>query len=104
MVEAKLEEVDRLHRKMSRFELRQNRGRRDDPENEWREPCPFMHNRQKKRKAALTLTDKINIAYKVLIEHDKMLDVAKEFRITKTGGSHIVSKFQKNKAAFDEML
>ena len=57
---------------MSRFELRQNRGRHDDPENEWREPCPFMLNRQKKSKAALTLTDKINIAYKVLIEHDKV--------------------------------
>ena len=104
MVDAKLEEVDRLHRKMSRFELRQNRSRRDDPENEWREPCPFMLNRQKKRKAALTLTDKIHIAYKVLIEHDKVDDVAKEFRITRTGVSHIVSKIKKNKAAFDEML
>ena len=72
MVDAKLEEVDRLHTKMSRFEVRQNRGRRDDPENEWREPCAFMLNRQKKRKAALTLTDKINIAYKVLIEYDKI--------------------------------
>ena len=61
-----------------------------------------MLNRQKKRKAALTLTDKINIAYKVLIEYDKILDVAKEFRFTKAGVSGIVSKIQKNKAAFDE--
>ena len=104
MVDAKLEEVDRLHKKMSRFEVRQNRGRRDDPENEWREPCAFMLNRQKKRKAALTLTDKINIAYKVLIEYDKIQDVAKEFRITKSVVSGIVTKIQKNKAAFDEML
>ena len=104
MIDVKLQEVDRLHRKMSRFELRQNRGRRDDPENEWREPCAFMHYRQKKRKAALTLTDKISIAYKVLIEYDKMEDVAKEFRITRTGVSNIVSKIKKNKAAFDEML
>ena len=63
-----------------------------------------MHYRQKKRKAALTLTDKINIAYKVLIEYDKVEDVAKEFRITRTGVSNIVSKIKKNKAAFDEML
>ena len=63
-----------------------------------------MLNRQKKRKAALTLTDKINIAYKVLIEYDKIQDVAKEFRITKQGISSIVIKFQKNKAAFEEML
>ena len=35
-----------------------------------------------RRRGALTLIDKINIVYKIVIEHEMMKDVAKEYRVS----------------------
>ena len=62
-----------------------------------------MLKRKKKSKPPLTPQDKVAITLKILVEFEKVADVAKEFRVSQSYISQIVSKIKKNKAAFDEL-
>ena len=99
----KIEEVERISKKLSRFEVRQNKLRKEDRENEWLEFTSPMHKRKMKKKPPVSLPDKVSIACKILIDFEKAADVAKEFRISVSYVSTIVSKIKKNKKAFDEL-
>ncbi len=100
---ASIQEVERIAKKLSRFEVRQNKHLTEDNFNEWHEPVAPALRRKMKKKPPLTPQDKVAIALKVLVDFDKLADVAKEFRVTVSYISSIVSKIKKNKAAFDEL-
>ena len=83
--------------------MRQNKLLNDDSFNEWHEPVAPALKRKLKKKPPLTPQDKVAIALKVLVDFDKLAEVAKEFRVSVSYISSIVSKIKKNKAAFDEL-
>ena len=56
-----------------------------------------------KSEPPLTPQNKVTIALRVLVEFEKVSDVAKEFRVSQSYISRIVNKIKKNKAAFDEL-
>ena len=95
--------MERIAKKLSRFEVRQNKLLADDDFNEWHEPVAPALKRKLKKKPPLTPQDKVAIALKVLVDFDKLAEVAKEFRVSVSYISSIVSKIKKNKAAFDEL-
>ena len=95
--------MDRIAKKLSRFEVRQNKLRNEDKENEWLEFTSPLLKRKKKKKPPVSIADKVSIACKVLIDFEKVADVAKEFRVSVSYISSIVSKIKKNKKAFDEL-
>ena len=55
-----------------------------------------------KSRSKLTLSDKISIASKVFIDHEKLKDVAKEFRIHISTVNNIASKIRKNPKILEE--
>ena len=95
--------MERIAKKLSRFEVRQNKLRNEDRENEWLEFTSPLHKRKKKKKPPVSLDEKVSIACKILIDFEKAADVAKEFRVSVPYVSTIVSKIKKNKKAFDEL-
>ena len=66
------------------------------------EGTPTLCRRKLKSRSKLTLSEKISIAHKVFVEHEKLADVAREFRIHKSTASNIASKIRKNPKILEE--
>ena len=62
---------------------------------DFKEPVPIGMRRRSRRRAVLSVDEKINIVHKVLVEFEYQKDVAKEYRISIQTVSTLVSKAKK---------
>ena len=61
--------------------------------------------RKKARKrGTLSLGDKVDIVHQVLVEHEMVADVAKEYRVSQQVVQILVTKARKKKGFFEELL
>ena len=67
------------------------------------EPVPPLAKRRVMTRGKIPLADKISIAFKAIVEHEKLANVAKEFRTTTTAVSSIVRKVMSSPKAIEEM-
>ena len=65
--------------------------------------CPPQLRKRLKNRPKISNDEILQIAHRVIIEHEKQAEVAREFRITSSRVSQIVCKVLKNKNLFAEM-
>ncbi len=71
---------------------------------DYKEPVPINLKRRIKRKKILSLKEKVQLVHKVLVQHQFLKDVAKEYHITQPAVSNIVRKAKKNPRFLDELF
>jgi len=77
-----LSEVSKLAQKMAFVRRRKELAQNPVFPQDFIIRVPPLLNRKAKKTPKLTVTNKISIAYKVLVEHNKQTDVAREFRVS----------------------
>ena len=70
--------------------------KKDKSPNVWIEPVSLLHKRKKKQRPNASVTDRINIAYRVLVDKEKQYVVAKEFNLSQNRVSEIAKSVRKN--------
>ena len=73
-----------------------------DPD-EFKEASPALARKKGKHRPKISNRDILTIAYRVLVEYEKMADVAKEFRTSTARVSQIIKRVKQNKEVFAEM-
>jgi hypothetical protein len=97
-------EVSRLAMRIRRGEYNIQDEKKFMLREDFDEPVPHHSRKVSKKRKPFTIANKIDIVYKVIIEHDKQADVAKEYRVRPGVIASLIHKSKKKPGFIAELM
>ena len=99
-----IHEVSRLAQRIRRGEYNDGAAKKELLKPDFSEPVPVGRRKRSRKRGPLSIGNKIDIVYRMLINFEKQAEVAREFRVSPQVVAHLMMKAKKNKQFLQELI